>query len=149
MKSCICDTVWPDGACSVPVSGPMLQEARIVAEKKGHDQLKASNGWLDSFKKRHNIRQFTVSGEATDISDETVEGYKAEDVWNEDENEGCFYRALPDKSLSERKNAKEEKSKERLTIGFFANAAGGKEQPIVTGRAAKPRCFKEIRNPKY
>ena len=38
-----------------------------------------------------------------------------------------------------------EKSKERLTI---ANAAGGKEQPIVIGRAAKPRCFKGIRNPK-
>ena len=29
-------------------------------------------------------------------------GYKAEDVWNEDET-GCFYRALPDKSLSEKK----------------------------------------------
>ena len=97
--------------CSVPVSGPMLQEeACIVAEKMGHHQFKASNGWLDSFKKRHNIRQFTVSGEAADVSDETVEGwhkklksimagYKAEDVWNE----GCFYRALPDKSLSERK----------------------------------------------
>ena len=41
-----------------------------------------------------------------------------------------------------------EKSKERLTIAFFANAAGGKEQPIVIGRAAKPRCFKGIRNQK-
>ena len=29
-------------------------------------------------------------------------GYKAEDVWNEDEM-GYFYRALPNKSLSERK----------------------------------------------
>ena len=34
----------------------------------GHHQFKASNGWLDSFKKRHNIRQFTVSGEAADVS---------------------------------------------------------------------------------
>ena len=93
---------------SVPVSGPMLQEeARIIAEKMGHRQFKASNGWLEKFKKRHNIRQFTISGEAADVSDETVEGwqerlksimagYKAEDVWNEDET-GCFYRALPDK----------------------------------------------------
>jgi len=30
---------------------------------------------------------------------------------------------------------------ERVTI---ANAAGGKETPIVIGRAAKPRCFKGI-----
>lgn len=28
-------------------------------------------------------------------------GYKAEDIWNEDET-GCFYRVLPDKSLSNR-----------------------------------------------
>ena len=76
-------------------------------------------------------------------------GYKAEDVWNEDET-GCFYRALPDKSLSEKKKECKggKKSKERLTIAFFANAAGGKEQPIVIGRAAKPRCFKGIRDEK-
>ena len=92
---------------SVPVTGPMLQEeACIIAEKMGHHQFRASNGWLGSFKKRHSIRQFTVSGEAADVSDETVEawherlnsimiGYKAENVWNEDET-GCFYRALPD-----------------------------------------------------
>ena len=114
MKSCI--RAWYSLArqCSVPVTGPMLQEeARIIAEKMGHLQFRASNGWLDSFKKRHNIRQFTISGEAADVSDETVEGwrdrlesimmgYKAEDVWNVDEM-GCFYRALPDKSLSEKK----------------------------------------------
>ena len=46
----------------------MLQEE---AEKMSHHQFKASNGWLESFKKRHNIRQFTVSGEAADILDET------------------------------------------------------------------------------
>ena len=146
---------------SVPVTGPMLQEeARIIAKKMGHLRFRASNCWLDSFKKRHNIRQFTVSGEAADVSDETVEGwherlksimmgYKAEDVWNEDET-GCFYRALPDKSLSEKKKECKggKKSKERLTIAFFANAAGGNELPVVIGRAAKPRCFKGIRNQK-
>ena len=31
---------------------------------------------------------------------------------------------------------------------MFANAAGGKEKPIVIGKAAKPRCFKGIKDPK-
>lgn len=61
---------------SVPVNGSMLQEeARIIAEKMGPHQFKASNCWLESFKKCHNIRQFTGSGEAADVSDETVEGW--------------------------------------------------------------------------
>ena len=39
-------------------------------------------------------------------------------------------------------------AKEKLTISFFVNAAGGMEQPIVIGKSAKPRCFKGIRDPK-
>ena len=135
----------------------MLQEeACVIAVQIANHQFKASNGWLESFKKHHNIRQFTISGEAADVSEETVEGwhervqslmvgYRAEDVWNEDET-GCFYRALPKKTLGEKKKECKGggKNKERLTIAFFANAAGGKEQPIVIAKAAKPRCFKGI-----
>ena len=34
-----------------------------------------------------------------------------------------------------------------MTIALIANAAGDKEAPIVVGKAAKPRCFKGIRDP--
>jgi len=61
---------------------------------------------------------------------------------------GCFFRPLPEKTLKEKysecKGGK--KAKERMTIAFIANAAGGKEIPIVIGCAVKPRCFKGIRN---
>lgn len=101
---------------NIPLSGGMLkEEALAVAQQLGCSNFKASNGWLASFKSRHNLKLFAVSGEAGDVSDDTVvawkerlksllSGYKAEDIWNEDET-GCFYRALPDKSLSEKKKA--------------------------------------------
>ena len=39
------------------------------------------------------------------------------------------------------------KSKERITVAFFANAAGSKEPPFVIGRGSQPRCSKGIRDP--
>ena len=46
---------------NVPLSAPMLQEeARIIAAHISHHQFKTYNSWLESFKKRHNIRQFTI-----------------------------------------------------------------------------------------
>ena len=71
----------------------LKEEALEVAERLGYSQIKASNGWLDSFKCRHNLKQLTVSGEAADVAVETVSdwqerlkiplyGYRAEDIWN-------------------------------------------------------------------
>jgi hypothetical protein len=40
---------------NIHISGPMVQsEALAVAKSLGNDQFKASTGWLNSFKKRHN-----------------------------------------------------------------------------------------------
>ena len=72
-------------------------------------------------------------------------GYALDDVWNLDET-GCFYRALPDKSLSEKaKRCKGgKKSKEQLTVALIASATGEKRKPIVIGKYGKPRCLKSI-----
>ena len=63
---------------------------------------------------------------------------------------GCFFKALPEKGLVEKgKKAKgEKKSKQRLTVAFFVNAAGQKiDQPVVIWKSKVPRCFKKLENP--
>ena len=40
-------------------------------------EFKASNGWLDSFKKRHNLKFASVSGKVLDVDLGLVEDWKA------------------------------------------------------------------------
>ena len=75
------------------------------------------------------------------------------DIWNMDET-GCFFKALPEKGLAEKKAQARggKKSKPRLTIAFFVffvRVAGEKViETIAIWRSAKPRCFKNLINPK-
>ena len=73
---------------------------------------------------------------------ELLEGYEANNVWNLDET-GCFWKALPEKGFGqkERECKGGNKAKQRLTIVFIVNAAGGKETPVVIWKSKKPRCF--------
>ena len=61
-----------------------------------------------------------------------ISGYAMQDIWNMDET-GCFYHALPDKSLSEKaKKCKGgKKSKKRLTVAFFVSATRERRIPVV------------------
>ena len=112
-------------------------------------EFKASNGWLEKFKIRYNIKGMTVSGESGEVREETVQswkerlpvilaGYSPQDILNMDET-GKFYRALPNKSLSEA--AKQcrggKQSKERITCVFFVNAAGGKRETDSNRKVSK------------
>ena len=51
-------------AKNIPVSGRMIQEkALMFAEEMRHLGFTASNGWLNRWQKRHNVRLATLSGE--------------------------------------------------------------------------------------
>ena len=142
-------------AKKLPVSGPMLQEkARQKAKELNVDNFVASNGWLECFRKRHNISFRTVCGEGGDVSAKDVDdwknrlpsilaGYEPRDVYNVDET-GLFYRTIPSKSLTTQKeNCKGGKlAKDRVTLLFCCNAAGEKETPLMIGKSQRPRCFK-------
>ena len=72
------------------------EEALLIAERLEIKDFTASNGWLEKFKKQHNICIMTVAGEEGDVRPETVEswserareitrGWSKEDIWNMDE----------------------------------------------------------------
>lgn len=142
---------------SLPISRPIIQtEATKLAEKLGISDFKASNGWLDRFKRRHNIVCKQINGEANDVNQDTVEnwkrkllvlikGYEAKDIYNADET-GLFLRGIPTKSLVIKGDAcvGGKKSKDRLTVLMCGSMAGEIRKPLVIGKSMKPRCFKNM-----
>ena len=121
----------------------------------------ASNGWLEKWKIWYGIRKKRENGKAGEVLKETVNAwmerlckltkdYDTINIWNMDET-GCFFKALPEKGLAEKKSQARggKKSKTRLTIALFVSVAGEKViEPIVIWRSTKPRCFKKLINPK-
>ena len=62
----------------LPVTGPLLQlQARRYAERLQVLEFKASDGWLNSFKVRHNISLRSIHGESDDVDPITVQDWKA------------------------------------------------------------------------
>ena len=62
---------------NIPESGPMLQEKALAfAAEMGNLEFKASNGWLEAFRKRNGISFSCLSGESADVNDVTVAEWK-------------------------------------------------------------------------
>nr|XP_054762028.1 tigger transposable element-derived protein 4-like [Lytechinus pictus] len=93
-----------------PVSGPLLQEkAKAVAAELQLQDFKATNGWLEAFRRRHNIIFGKMNGESGGVDTTVVEdwktklpelcdGYELRDIFNMDET-GLFFKALVDSTL--------------------------------------------------
>ena len=135
---------------NISISRTILQEkAREIAESLGGalSSFKASSGWLEKFRKRHNISHRIISGESVPVDITTVndwmqripnitQDYEPKNIFNCDET-GLFYRAMPDKSLTLDKESCEggKKSKDRLTILLCVNSAGEEKlKPLVIGK---------------
>uniref|UniRef100_A0A452HST6 HTH CENPB-type domain-containing protein n=1 Tax=Gopherus agassizii TaxID=38772 RepID=A0A452HST6_9SAUR len=126
----------------VPISGPIL---KAQAEKfdrliNGNEsKFKASNGWLDRFKKRHTISQVLVFGEICSADKEAADFYPIElkklleegcytvdQVYNCDETGLCF-KMLPDCTLTTKTDSHKREGfkqrKDRVTLSCFASTS--------------------------
>ncbi|KAE9020742.1 hypothetical protein PR002_g12449 [Phytophthora rubi] len=134
----------------------LLLKAQELAERLGIDstQLRFSNGWLQSFKKRKGIRSHVLHGEGGAVEDDAVRDarlelqelvaqFASDDVFNFDET-ALFYRLAPNRTLATTIRKGKKKEKPRLTLAFCCNTTGSdKLDPIVIGTAKNPRCFKK------
>ena len=89
-------------------------EIKKCLDKVEFKNFTASNGWLEKWKISYGVRERKVNGDAGKVDEYTVSawmerlveltrGYELADIWNMDET-GCFFKALPEKGLAEKKS---------------------------------------------
>lgn len=141
----------------LPISGPLLKEKALeLASEVGLNDFKASNGWLQKFKERHQIsyknnhricesaKQCIIT-EWLDKVKELINGYDKRDIFNCDET-GLFYRIGPENTMNfiNETCIEGNLSKERLTVMLCTNINGEFEKPLIIGKIGKHSYFKDI-----
>ena len=53
-----------------------MEKARQIAAALGKESFKGTNGWLERWKTRYNVKGFRVCGESGDVSGVTVDSWK-------------------------------------------------------------------------
>lgn len=118
----------------------------------------ASSGWVDKFKKRHEIRALKIAGEKLSANHELVEPFRTElkeiitemnlpmdCCYNADES-ALYYLVLPNTTLvaeTEKTAAGQKARRDRITFMPCCNITGTNRPDLqVIGRANQPRCFK-------
>lgn len=128
----------------------------MLSVELGCDDFTASNGWLEAWRRRHNVKFAVLSGESAEVPQaaiddwtkrlpDIIKGYALSDIFNCDET-GLYYRALPKQSMIIKGDSSKgvKTAKERITVLLACSATGEKLKPLVIGRAENPRCLKYV-----
>jgi hypothetical protein len=150
-------SMWIDQAIRQEhiISGHIIKnKAKNFAKLLQIDNFTASEGWLEGFKKRHNIKEYAKRGEANSAPledlpkfrlelQEIIKQYQLSDVFNCDET-ALFWLLEPSKTLAKGAMSGTKKSKERITIMLTCSALGEKIKPVLIHKYENPRSLKNI-----
>src|SRR5437764_1389529 len=151
-------TVWLDKALQaklVLTESILTTKALDFAVLCNEEKFKVSNGWLDNFKKRHNLRQYNIHGKAgsASIQDlesmrgrlrQTLRDYDPKDIFNCDET-GLFWKMKPSHTISNGPVVRTKQSKDRITILLTCNSTGTEKlRPLFIHKYENPRVLKNI-----
>jgi hypothetical protein len=128
-------------------------KALQVAASIGLNDFRASNGWLEAFRKRHCIQFHSMFGESARMDENVVnhwkqnlpniiQGYDTRDIQKVDET-GLLWKGVPNRSLvlQGEKYKIGKLAKERLTIALLYSVIGEKFKPLVIGKSQRPQAF--------
>ena len=141
-------------ARKVPISGDLLL-AKAADIARSVNLNPPSMGFINSFKKRHEILFRRIHGESGDADEQGKEewlkenlplimSYAPSDVYNMDET-GLFFRALPSGTLCFKEEVVKgtKTSKDRITLAVTVNMDGSYKELLAIGKSANPRCFRK------
>lgn len=125
----------------------------------GIEDFRASDGWFERLKKRHNIKFKKLSRESASRSDNIFSEWKDElgkiiqpkkpkNIFNANKT-GLLYKCLPDHYMffKEEKCHGRRSSEERVTILLAANINNlEKLKQLMVGKSFKPRCFENMKS---
>ncbi|GBC11159.2 CENP-B homolog protein 2-like [Rhizophagus irregularis DAOM 181602=DAOM 197198] len=129
-------TLWVESAlqASLIINDDILSSKALeLAFLCGEDKFKGSNGWVDNFKKRHNLRQYNMHGEAASAPVQELDTMREE-----------IRRVLKNYALKTSLIVMRQ-SKDRVTVLLTCNATGSEKLcPLFIHKYENPRALKNI-----
>jgi hypothetical protein len=151
-------TLWVEGAiqANINITDDILStKASEFAFLCKEDKFKSSGGWVDNFKKRHNLKQYNMHGEASSAPlqnldemrkniSEILKEYDPQDIFNCDET-GLFWKMRPSRTISNHSMSGTKQSKDRVTVLLTCNATGTEKlKSLLIHKYENPRALKHV-----